>query len=248
MKHTSVRGVIALAVVVSVAPAAHGELISVVDPTTLEAPYLVDFEDVAGGIEPGTNYDGILVSGGVSFAERFVGQTLSFSGVFDVLAGPPTGPLALQPGAANRNLNVVDFGSHVMDGLGQLGYPDLNAIGPGAVAVLFPLDQSQLAIEILGTDEGIATFDFFRRDGSLIERIVLSDLADGAVGFLREGDVRDIAGYSIINEDPGGIAYDNLRYNVIPEPSSIGLACLGLATVLVPWLRRHFFKHMAESG
>ncbi len=47
----------------------------------------VNFEDLAHVAAPGTNYNGIFASGGTQFAERFVGQTLSFSGSFDVLSG-----------------------------------------------------------------------------------------------------------------------------------------------------------------
>jgi hypothetical protein len=40
------------------------------------------------------------------FAERFVGQTLGFSGNFDVLSGSPSDPLTLQVGDPNQNINV----------------------------------------------------------------------------------------------------------------------------------------------
>ena len=97
---------------------------------------------LAGGGAPGTNYDGIIVSGGASFAERFDGQTLSASGDFDVLSGSPNDPLALQTGAAGENLDVFDnVGTQVLGGVGTLGFPNPAAIGEGSFAVLFTFDQ-----------------------------------------------------------------------------------------------------------
>ena len=52
-----------------------------VNPATIPCVNIANFEDVAAG-----NYNGILVSGGLQFAERFVGQVLSYSGDFDVLS------------------------------------------------------------------------------------------------------------------------------------------------------------------
>jgi len=46
-------------------------------------------------LTPGTNYDAIFESDNTSFAERFVGQTRSTSGNFDVLSGTPAASLAL---------------------------------------------------------------------------------------------------------------------------------------------------------
>src|SRR5262245_12598875 len=83
--------------------------INIVPPGTLTGTGLVTFDDVAGGLPPGTNYNGILESGGAHFAERFFGQTLSFNGNFDVLSGSPTGPLTLQTGSPGQNVVVLLF-------------------------------------------------------------------------------------------------------------------------------------------
>jgi hypothetical protein len=38
-----------------------------------------------------------------------------------------------------------------------------------------------------------------------------------SLGFLRAGDLRDIAGLVITNTDPQGLAIDNLRFGPAPE-------------------------------
>jgi len=204
---------------------------------------LITFDDVPGGGAPGTNYDGILASGGASFAERFVGQSNTPVGVFDALSGTPSGPLALAIGAAGENLNVfLNAGTNVLTGLGPLGFPDFDAVGEGSIAVLFANDQSEFGFQLVGGNQGTATIDFFRRDGSLIDRIVLAGLADSFYGFSRDGGLADIAGISIFNDDPGGIGFDNLKYDVattqVPEPSALVLLLSGGIALLFAARRR----------
>jgi len=233
---TLVLSILAVPGFVSAAP------INQVSPGTLTGGALITFDDVAGGGAPGTNYDGIFESGTAAFAERFVGQTLSSSGNFDVLSGTPSGPLALQLGAPGQNLNVfVNFSSQVLTGLGPLGFPNFDAIGEGSFAVLFDFDQSEFAFDLVGGNNGSATVEFFKRDGTLIDSITLSNLGSQSYGFQRDGSVKDIAGISIFNEDLGGIGFDNLRSDVagvpgtptVPEPASFVLLSLGLLGVLV---------------
>ena len=45
-------------------------------------------------------------------------------------------------------------------------------------AALFSTDQSEFGFDLVGGNGGDATVDFFRRDGSLIDRIVLSSLSN----------------------------------------------------------------------
>ncbi len=68
---------------------------------------LEDFESLAAGPFPGSNFDSVVDLSGSSYAERFAGQTLGTSGDFDTLSGAPTGPLSLVAGAANQNLVVA---------------------------------------------------------------------------------------------------------------------------------------------
>ncbi|WP_287461418.1 PEP-CTERM sorting domain-containing protein [Accumulibacter sp.] len=211
---------------------------------SLTGTQVVTFDDVAGGAAPGTNYNGVFVSSGASFAERFAGQTNTPSGGFDVLSGTPTASLSLAVGAPNQNLNVfINSGSQVLTGLGPSGFPDFNAIGEGSFAVLFSTDQSEFGFQLVGGNGGSATIDFFRRDGSLIDRIVVGGLADAFYGFSREGGTFDIAGISIFNDDAAGIGFDNLKHDVksdgtVPEPGTVLLVGAALASLAG---RRRFF-------
>lgn len=226
-----------MAVVLSGAPlvtSAGAAPINAVPYGSLSGTEIVTFDDVPGGAAPGTNYNGIFVSGGSAFAERFTGQVLSTSGDFDVLSGTPTASLSLALGLAGQNLNIFDNSTNVLTGLGHLGFPSFSAIGEGSFAVLFSTDQSEFGFQLVGGNAGTATVDFFRRDGTLIQEIVLTGLADAFYGFSREGGVKDIAGISIFNDDGGGIGFDNLKHDVVstggpvPGPASVLLVGLGL--------------------
>lgn len=124
-------------------------LVTVVDPATLSCVQTTTFDDVPGGPAPGTNYDGIFASIGVYFSERFVGQSIGYSGDFDVVTGAPSDPLFPQVGLPGQNLNVFIHVSQVLTGLGPLGFPDFNAIGEGSVAMYFPLGQSELGFQLV---------------------------------------------------------------------------------------------------
>ena len=183
---------------------------------SLTGTQTVTFDDVAGGAAPGTNYDGVFFSNGVGFAERFVGQTLSTGTGFDTLGGAPSGGgLTLQVGAPGQNLNVfVNGASQVLTGLGPTGFPSFDAIGEGSFAALFSSDQSQFGFQLVGGNGGNAFVSFFRGNGSLIQTINLTGLADTFYGFQRDGGVNDIRGISIYNSDEGGIGFDNLKFDV----------------------------------
>ena len=221
--------------------------INQVTPTTLTLAEVITFDDVPGGPSPGTNYDGILALNGASFAEHFAGQLVTHNSG-DVLSGLPDGPLTLQAGDPSENLNVYLYNgtTNVLDGLGKTreDFPVERTIGEGAFAVLFQHDQAVLGFDLVGGNIGQAFVSFFRRDGSLIEDITLSGLSNQSYGFARDGGLWDIAGFSVYNNDPAGIALDNLRFNApatsVPEPSTLLLVAAGLFGVAA--LRRQAMK------
>jgi len=178
---------------------------------------VVTFDDVQGGESPGTNYDVVLESNGTSLAECFVGQTRVYSVNFDILVDEPSNPLTLSVGNPNENLTIYHFegsNSQVLVGNGPLGYPVFDALGEGSIAILFDYDQSEFGFELNGCNDGRATVEFFRRDGTLIDRIVLASLSNGSFGFQRVDGVFDIAGVSIQNTDYSGLAFDNFCHDV----------------------------------
>jgi hypothetical protein len=215
--------------------------VSSVTYASLSGSQVVTFDDLPSASASGTNYDPILLSGGVAFGERFQGQTLGSSGDFDVLTGLPSGgTLVLLPGAPNQNLDILLYnGTNTLTGLGPLGYPNFGAVGEGAISLLFSSDQSQFGFQLVGGNSGDANVSFFRADGSLIQTLVLSGLADSFYGFARDGGVQDIRGISITNTDSGGIGFDNLKHDVlsavvvsgVPEPSTWAMMLLGFSGI-----------------
>lgn len=197
---------------------------------------LADFEDVPAVPFPGTSYNGVLVSGGAQFGERFVGQTLSYVidpatlGFLDVLSGAPTGPLTLAFGLPGQNLAVGTDNTHDLLGCGRLGCADPNGYGEGAVAVLFSGGVSYFGFQQLFSGPAkLTTLDFFNSAGGLIQRLTVNSTQE-SVAFAREGGVKDIAGVSIFTADAGGLAYDNFVFDTpavtggaVPEPAAWAL-------------------------
>ncbi len=235
------KKLLVLAAAIAASASAFADPVNAVSYASLTGTQIVDFDDLPTASSVGSNYDTTFVSHGVGFGERFAGQALSTSGNFDVLGNTTGGTLAVVAGSANHNLDVLDYNnSNVLTGLGPLGYPDPDAVGEGSFAALFSSDQSQFGFQLVGGNGGNAYVSFFRRDGSLISTVTVTDVTDSYYGFERAGDVQDIAGISIYNDDPGGIGFDNLKHDVVstiptnvPEPQSVALLLAGLGLLRV---------------
>lgn len=127
---------------------------------------------------------------------------------------PPEKPGPVEP--PGRLVSVMYYApvtSQVISGLGPLGFPDYDAGGEGALAMLFDFDQSQFGFRLMGGNNGPATVSFYRRDGSLVDTIVLTGLTASCYGFQRVGGVHDVAGVLIQNTDPGGFGLDDLCHD-----------------------------------
>lgn len=197
-----------------------GAPVCLVDPDSLSLPRVITFEDTRSGAGPGFKVDDVLPLNGATFGERFAGQSVASVGTHDEIIGTAFGPLTMMPGAEGRNLSVVHFfGTTVLNGYGEAGYPRREAQGEGAIAVLFDTDQSALAFDLRGGEDGTAMVRFHRRDGSMIGQVPVEPTGEFAVGFLRSTGAADIAGFIITNTDPQGLAIDTLRFGKIPELS-----------------------------
>ncbi|MDF1726581.1 MAG: hypothetical protein P1U53_02420 [Sulfitobacter sp.] len=197
-----------------------GAPICLVDPESLALPRVITFDEVRSGAGPGHLFDDVIVMEGAQFGERFAGQQISRAGPHDEVTGQAFSPLTMMPGARGQNLSVVHFGGNsVLNGYGVAGFPKRDGQGEGAIAVLFDHDQSALAFDLRGGEEGLALVSFHARDGVLIGTVPVSPTGEFSVGFLRTGGKADIAGFVMTNRDPQGMAIDTLRFGRIPDLS-----------------------------
>lgn len=191
-----------------------GTAVCQVNPDSLSLVQIITFEDQHATMGPGHLIDGSLTLKGAAFAERFVGQAIEFIGDHDRVTGSATNPLTLKSGDAKQNISLVIMSQNrVLNGYGPTGFPRRNAQGEGAIAVLFEHDQASLAFDVRGGESGSAQVQFLRRDGSTITQLPVRHLGEYAVGFRRQDDVPDIAGFVLINTDPQGLAIDNIRFD-----------------------------------
>lgn len=231
---------------------AYGGILQV-DYSSLSGAAGADFEDLGLADSEQLTFDSIFESGNTSFGESFAGQTVTTSGEFDVLTGSPTDPLTLLAGGSTTNVTAVDggagdVGNTSIAGSGPLGFPDPNAVGEGSIAILFDFDQSEFGFEIVGSDGGSATAQFWGRDGSLIEEVffTLGSSIFDSFGFITDDASQSVAGVSIFNNDPGGIGFDNFIFDIagtpgtpgdpgvsVPEPSTIALLGIGLLGIML---------------
>ena len=203
---------------------------------SLTGTEFVSFGSLTAGPGAGTNYDGLLVVDGVGFGEHFEGQTVSPNGNFDQVSGSPSGALNLEPGAPGQNLAALQSPAGiVLSGIGTSGYPVFDAIGEGAVSLLFSTDQSEFGFILAGGHGGNAYISFFRGDGSLIQALTLGSLPlVSRFGFTRTGGVHDIRGLTIWNDDPTGFGLTGFRHDVasaVPEPGTWAMMLLGFGLV-----------------
>lgn len=174
------------------------------------------------------NVAGLITQTGATYGERFTNQVLSTASGFDSLTGIPS-KLTLLPGATTPdNIGITFFGGS------NAIYGDLNGLGgEGALSILLGSGTDIFGFNIVGSDRGPFTAQFFQKNGNLLGTITQTNLTDGFFGFRTTANDK-IFGVSLTNTDQFGIAYDNVTFNqmntgVIPEPASLALLGLGLA-------------------
>lgn len=175
------------------------------------------------------NVAGTIAQTGATYGESFVGQTVSSVDVdiytFDALTGAPTAPLTLATAAsAPDNIGVTrSAGSNVI--YGDRG----GQVGDGALSILLDTATDVFGFDIVGTDVGNFTVDFFGAAGNLLGSVTQAS-ANGFFGF--RSTSTDIFGVSITNDDLAGLGYDNVTFNTvdapIPLPAGLPLLLAGL--------------------
>jgi len=195
------------------------------------AQAVIGFEILPPRPEPGYSLDhGIAFAGG-HVGTGFAGQTQDSDGPFDRLSGQPTPPLALLTGPEGAGLSLAThraFGSMAIYPLGAAGYPAVEARGEGSIAVIFDEDICALGLLVhtdyadpLGSNadhRGSVTLTAYGRDGARLGHETRS-LGTGVSALaLRVTDgLAAIAGATLENTDPGGIAVDDLVFGPCSE-------------------------------
>jgi hypothetical protein len=187
--------------------------VCLVDVQSLRFTKLIDFDDVINSMGIGSRIDHVLVRDGAVFGERFAGQSRGELGDYDLISGTPLAPLMVLDGGPGQTLGAMRLmDTIVLHGHGPRQYPSAEAVGEGSVAVLFDRDQPAMSFDIRGGEQGYATVQFLRRDGSLIDSVSIGPLSETSYAFRRNGQIPDIAGFLLLNTDPQGVALDNLRF------------------------------------
>lgn len=155
-------------------------------------------------------------------------------GVFDdATAQAARAPLRLRADPPGQGVALAyhrGFGSVAAFPLGPMGAAVAAGRGEGALAVLFMGDSPGVGLRVhsdypdpLGTRSqppGQLRILAFNRGGALLGQATIA-LQTGVtdVALKRPGGQADIAGFLVLNTDPGGIAIDDI---LRPEPALIG--------------------------
>ena len=189
----------------------------------------ITFESLPSRSEPGLNFDAPMRLGRTWLGRNFAGQSTEKIDGFDRVSGSPSAPLVVRPGPPGKNLSVAyhqGFDSNALFPVGPAGFPALAARGEGAIAILFDQGQRAVAVKVhsdyvtpLGgaPAPGHVTLLLYTRQGTLIDRHD-SPLDPGItkIGLRRTNGLPDIAGVVVLNDDPGGIAIDDILYQTAP--------------------------------
>ena len=208
------------------------------EPAVMPVPYaqlqrsmdaVLDFETLPRRAEPGIALNAPMRSGRAWLGERLRGQARRSDGTHDRLSGAPEPPVSVAAGVPGANLSVAfhrGFGSNALFPLGPAGFPALAARGEGTVAIVFDQDQRGVGLRVhsdyvtpLGQarPQGRITLALYTRQGRLIARHTHPlNTAITALGLVRPDGIPDIAAVTVTNDDPGGIALDDILYQTAP--------------------------------
>jgi hypothetical protein len=222
-----IRLALALVCLPALAPAS--ELNKVSFDTLRSQPHRIEtFDGLPSVTEPGLNFDQHWRAPGLSIAERLLGQDLEETktdyGRFDALNGLPSAPPRVVPGQSGQNFTIAHhdgFGSNALFPLGPVGIAGAEGRGEGSVAVTFDDPQFAFGLRLhaeypdpLGQRPmpRAAEVAFYDANARRITDFVLP-LGRGVISLAwRSG--YGIAAVTIENTDPGGIAIDDILYEV----------------------------------
>ncbi len=226
---------------------AHAALVNLGEGSFTPAAPVIDFSSPGVGgstSNPVYQFSGLPGIGDetVSFGSYFVGQSPieapppAEGGVITLDPHNPTGPLALASDPANT-VFITDDGSSTTNPV-LSGTPTFN----GPISVLFSTPVA--AVGLTGGFFNAAastTIEAYDSNGN-----VLGYITNSTTGFefygLFDSASADIAGISffITGDEPAGFEIDNLTFGLaddvvpptdVPEPASLALFGLGLATI-----------------
>lgn len=192
----------------------------------------ITFETLPQRPEPGFNLDHPIRVSGAWLGEHFAGQSLrdlpAKTGVPHDALGHPFGhrPLAIRPGKQGQNLSVAfhrGFDSNAVLPLGPQGFHRISGRGEGALAILFDSDQWAFGFRLhtdyarpLGnaSDRGEIHVHTFTRQGYPLDQTVISPPDGISEHGFRVTDGPLIGGILITNSDPGGVALDDILFQI----------------------------------
>jgi hypothetical protein len=192
----------------------------------------IDFDGYQAGPEPGLQLDRMVVGAGATLSAKLAGQRLGQTvrpeawggGRHYNLAPGSTLDLPLRPGGEGT-LVIAEhrgFGSNALFPVGPDGAAELSGRGEGALNILFEADQPAIGLRVhsdypdplgLRPPPGMLTIYFFNRSGMLIDvQTTVLDRGITELGYRAMNS--NIAAVSVTNTDPGGIAIDDILFQL----------------------------------
>ena len=183
------------------------------------------FDTLPSAPEPGHRIDQHWRAAGLTIGERLAGQTIHDTGGFDTLRGAPTQPLRARPGAPGQTFAIAHhagFGSNALFPVGPKGADLAEGRGEGSAALVFDTPQSAIGLRLhaeypdpLGQRPapGTARLTFHHATGQTTE--ITLPLTHGVMS-LAWRSATGITALTVQTTDPGGIALDDILYDVTP--------------------------------
>ncbi|WP_416881488.1 hypothetical protein [Marivita sp.] len=192
--------------------------------TLLPQPHRIEtFDILPSAPEPGHRIDQHWRTTGLTIGERLAGQTVHDTEGFDTLRGAPTQPLRALPGAPGQTFAIAHhtgFGSNALFPVGPKGADIPEGRGEGSAALVFDTPQTAMGLRLhaeypdpLGQRPapGTALLTFHHATGQTSELSL--PLTHGVISLAWRSDTGIIA-LTVQNTDPGGIALDDILYDV----------------------------------